>query len=676
VAIQASCPECAKTFTLRDDFAGKTVRCKGCAATFVVAGPRPAAAPVSARAGHAEAPADDEEKVPRRQDQDDESDGEPVGKKGKSPRPRETPTGKVLMIVGGLYLLLALPPAIGFYLVTRAATKAVSSLADDQKAMAEFDKALQAQWGDEAKPPTLDQILQDLRGSDRYKRSSAAMRLSHTAVEPGRQAEVARELEKLLAPKDETVNAAAMGALKTWADRDSVPAIVAALADEGFGGMTPDARRDGLAALGRLKDGRGAATAVNYLNKPFVDEDAFQALRAMGPVAEPAVLAGYFHADGRVSGRARKLLQEYGTRPEAILRQAVTDLVGDNDASRQQAADWLAMQPANPEVRDEVSRGLNRLIASPDGRLRDTGLKATSTWGTAENVPALLDLLAVRTDDRFVTRPVIKLLGKLKDPRAAAPLVARLDRTWEHADLEEALVALGKAAAEPELTPHQNDPNRNVASIANRILRRLGSTAAAAPPAGPATLDQLIEDLKAGGTRAQTAARRLAVRPLEQARQKDVSQALEKALKDSDPQTRIDAVRALGVWADKGGVMAVAGVVFDPNHDLRHAALHALGQLKDSRTCDAVFARWLVPEDRGAARASFEAMGPVAESAVRRGLDNPSQSYQIEACQILKKIGTKASVPSLSAVMTLAARGRHHNLEAAARDAMTMCNVR
>jgi HEAT repeat protein len=689
VAIQATCPECQKTYTLRDDYAGKTVRCKGCSATFpVTRARRPAAVPaapdepeeVADRASAKEREAEDrvpEDDAPARParsrsaEKDEDADEAPQRTKR-----RETPTAKVLMIVSGIYLLFALPIATGWYLLIHAATSAASGMvsnADDRQKqqVEEFGKALDQAFGPNAggdQPPTVDQLLEQLRSGNAGKQTAAANRLAGMPLDAGRQGEVARELDKVLAGSgSEGARVAAMKALKVWADGESVPGIAQVVGDDASASGFGDLRHLGIAILGRLKDQRGAPAVAKSLANAFFNEEASKALQEMGPVAEKAVLGYVNHPDGGARERAKKLLAGYGTQPAALARQSAEDVQANQPDRQRLAADWLAQQPIDESARPEVAAALNKPLASVDNGVRDAAMRAIAVWGTAENVPPLLDLLNASPQATGVTRLAIKVLGKLKDPRAAAALAKRIVNGGERADLEQALVAIG-APAKPEVEKYRDNPDRGVRDEAVKILSMLGG--------GNVTLEQLVLDLKAGGARAQEACRKLARMPVDSGKQKDVSQALEKALKDTELQTRIEAVRALGVWADKSGVMAVAGLLWDPQRDLRHAALHALGQLKDPRTCDAVAKRWNEPEDRAAARAALEAMGSIAEGSVVGGLNSTSRVVQVETCHILKKIGTRASVPALTAVMNLSLRARHYDVERAARDAIAACSTR
>jgi hypothetical protein len=130
--IRTSCPRCQTTYTLADDRAGKTVRCRQCDRPFVVESPaegdadneaaalqekpRPAArrAPVL--------PAADEDEGPRshRRSRDDEDEDRP-------PRRRKKGGSLVLpLVAGGVVAVLLLMVACGgvvWWVLPRAATE-------------------------------------------------------------------------------------------------------------------------------------------------------------------------------------------------------------------------------------------------------------------------------------------------------------------------------------------------------------------------------------------------------------------------------------------------------------------------------------------------------------------------------------------------------------------------
>lgn len=140
----------------------------------------------------------------------------------------------------------------------------------------------------------------------------------------------------------------------------------------------------------------------------------------------------------------------------------------------------------------------------------------------------------------------------------------------------------------------------------------------------PAAADvaQAIDDLKDADTRKRTAAAdRLGkvYAPLPDKRV-EVAKALAAQLTEKDPFLRGNALRALAIWA-----------VPDTAPDLVKLLPHG--------------------GDRGPASAALKAIGPPAEKAVAEYLTHNDVFTAAEACNILKQIGTAASVPELKKVL-------------------------
>lgn len=99
---------------------------------------------------------------------------------------------------------------------------------------------------------------------------------------------------------------------------------------------------------------------------------------------------------------------------------------------------------------------------------------------------------------------------------------------------------------------------------------------------------------------------------------------------------------------------------------IRQAALKALGQRKDPSTMSYIAERLKDPGDRGSASDALKAFGREAEPAVIGYLEDADTAVAIEACRILQKIGTQASLPKLEK----AAQAADKNVAKEAQDAI------
>src|SRR5262249_23400055 len=108
---------------------------------------------------------------------------------------------------------------------------------------------------------------------------------------------------------------------------------------------------------------------------------------------------------------------------DAELNTALTDLKAADNGRRQGAADRLGK--AVPDRRRvEVGGALEKLLTDGDLFTRTAGARALGTWGTKNNVPALLKVL--NDKEAFPRGAAIEALGQIRDPRAVEPVAARL----------------------------------------------------------------------------------------------------------------------------------------------------------------------------------------------------------------------------------------------------------
>ena len=174
----------------------------------------------------------------------------------------------------------------------------------------------------------------------------------------------------------------------------------------------------------------------------------------------------------------------------------------------------------------------------------------------------------------------------------------------------------------------------------------------AKPARGPATgeeLTKLLADLKSkDAADRQLAAELLAQSPPKE-RQKDVAAAVRGTLGDTEPAIRTAAAKVLAAVDPKEAAPALAKLLDDKDAGVRGAVLKLLKELKDARVAEAVAAR--LPTDPLPAIEVLKAMGPAAEKAVLPYLDDKyAGTTRFWAFNVIKEIGTAASLPALNAV--------------------------
>jgi hypothetical protein len=164
----------------------------------------------------------------------------------------------------------------------------------------------------EGLPPNADAVtkaIHDLKSPNFTRRLEAARRLKSMAPNE-RRAEVARALQDAMAKDTNTFSRQeVVAALAVWGDKDSVPALLNALSDE-----NPFTRKAVMHALVRFKDERACEPLAQRLEDIADRQEAVAALKAMGPMAEKAVLKQLESPDHWVSWEACKVLRVIGTK--------------------------------------------------------------------------------------------------------------------------------------------------------------------------------------------------------------------------------------------------------------------------------------------------------------------------------------------------------------------------
>ncbi len=127
-------------------------------------------------------------------------------------------------------------------------------------------------------------------------------------------------------------------------------------------------------------------------------------------------------------------------------------------------------------------------------------------------------------------------------------------------------------------------------------------------------------------------------------RRPEVLKALEVSLNDPDMFARAEAVETYGAWATKENVPTLLAVLKDKEMFVRPKAIEALTRLKDERAIEPFAERLQDPAERGSAAKALKSFGPAAEKAVLARLDHPDIWTRIEACHILREIGTQQSI--------------------------------
>lgn len=181
------------------------------------------------------------------------------------------------------------------------------------------------------KAPDAATILADLAVPDAARRKAAVAKLPSLIPEDKQRGVVIARLIAMLRAGDNAVPIAdIVAALEVWGDATMVPGLMPLLDRNG----NADGRHAAMRLLGNLKDGHGASVIAKWI--ALDPAPAGDALIAMGPAAEEAVIPILREPSAAVRIDAARILSQIGTRkciPE--LQHASHDL---RDAGTRSAA--------------------------------------------------------------------------------------------------------------------------------------------------------------------------------------------------------------------------------------------------------------------------------------------------------------------------------------------------
>jgi HEAT repeat protein len=340
-------------------------------------------------------------------------------------------------------------------------------------------------------------------------------------------------------------------------------------------------------ALGVLGDATAVPALVALLDQPDAPVDAIvRSLRALRDRAEDnggvSAIADGVRTAMTATGSQRLLdaIGESGVDPEALaivvswlrgpaVSRALTRLLGSSQA-RPAAIEALIATGSH------VVELLIHELDADDLEVREAAAIALGRIGDPRATPPLLAKL---TDEELVVR-IVEALGRLRDERAFEPLLQLL----RHDDLSvrRAAVAALRALADPRTAERvvrlvsDADPRVREAAVklatemneraAARILTAASGDAAETVRCAALELLGAIDPERASsillGALADDTprARAAAARALGQLRGADVAGALIRALGDPDPWVRYFAVRSLARHADASAVEALTRV--------------------------------------------------------------------------------------------------------------------
>lgn len=128
-------------------------------------------------------------------------------------------------------------------------------------------------------------------------------------------------------------------------------------------------------------------------------------------------------------------------------------------------------------------------------------------------------------------------------------------------------------------------------------------------------------------------------------RRTEIAQAVEPLLQHDEWTVRQQAAAVLTTWGVPQNTTALIAALSDDNFVVRRDAIKALAKLPSKQAAEAIVS--VYGKDAHDAKAALIAIGPAAEGAVLTLIKHKHWIYRGDACEILGKIGSEASLADL-----------------------------
>jgi HEAT repeat protein len=317
------------------------------------------------------------------------------------------------------------------------------------------------------------QSAEDLKSPAVETRHMAADYLGQLRPDPEVQPQVAKALEGALGDADPELRAKSVRALTVWGGKDNVPALVALLDD--VNPRYEGSRREAILVLGKLKDEQAIPALVKCLNTGE-RENAGRALQAIGAPAEKDLLKYVGDPASNRDGvmEAQKVLKGLGSKENAVVTLALTDLKSTDAGRRHDAARRLGEMPGPDKgSQADVAKALAQTLDDPDRGTREEAAKALIVWATPDVVPTLLK--AMDDSNVWVRHRSMEALGKMKEESAARPIATHLVPGEDRQAASKALQLMVGTKAEDEVRPYLVHTEEGVVIEACKVLGVIGT---------------------------------------------------------------------------------------------------------------------------------------------------------------------------------------------------------
>jgi len=299
---------------------------------------------------------------------------------------------------------------------------------------------------DPNEPKHIEKVIPILQGPEN-ERGPAYVWLNAANENHGRRQEVAKLLEDhvniYIAAPPAFGNDGLFNAFFKWSTVENVPAIANVVEKTRFTVWDNRYKEDAMKKLGKLKDPRGVDVVAKQLGNAFFGNGAAAALTEMGTVAEPTLLKSYNHPDGNARNEVRRILLNLKTNPDSIMTQCIADLDSADNNRRNAAVQYFATTPVDAKRRPEVAKGLNKNLLTANFFFEKDLIKVLETWGTADNVPTLVQRLEANKTGNNET---IQILAKIRDPNGMKAVAKSMSNFFNQGEAKKALKEYGAGA--------------------------------------------------------------------------------------------------------------------------------------------------------------------------------------------------------------------------------------
>jgi HEAT repeat protein len=497
-------------------------------------------------------------------------------------------------------------------------------------------------------PNEIDQKLKDLKGGDTDQSKQALQWLADADRQDTDRPKVTAALEPLVFDGDIHHNLDPDLVLRVyllWVAKDNVPAMIRMVQSPTLPSWSQQKTALVMDALGKLHDERASAVLAGKLADPALHDQAVNALRLLGPKAEPAVLEYVFADDPATRLRASQLLADYGTKSKTIAAEARNRLRSQQPEVQHSAIVWFVDNAPTEEVtKVEVAKLLGKLLDSTSPETSKQVLQALKLWATKDCLAQLVEYARGAQKNAAGDPMLIEVLAQFQTESAAEAVAWQLLNSPMRDKAAKALLKLGPVATKAvlEYIDHPDvDVHKEARSLSNLLKIPVERQ-----------LDQIRADLADPWVpRSSTALKHLAsLRPDESNRLK-VSKALNAPLLDANAAIADIALDAVAVWRSKENTDTLLKMLGSFNKSAMKRNVHIikiLGELKDPKAVPVLVQGLAHDHVRRDVAKALKAIGPEAEDAVIPFVQSVDKEIRLTACRILRDIGTDKSVQPLN----------------------------